>query len=71
MLPVVVGLTTGIALALVAARAIRGLLFNIQPADPLTIVAVCAVLLSIGTLACLIPARKISNSDALMALRME
>ena len=71
MLPVVVGLTAGIAVALVAARAIRGLLFNIQPADPLTIAAVCAVLLAIGVLACLIPARRISGADALVALRTE
>jgi ABC-type antimicrobial peptide transport system permease subunit len=71
MLPVVIGLTAGIAAALVAARAIRGLLFEVQPADPLTIVAVCAMLLAIGTLACLIPARRISRNDALVALRLE
>ena len=58
MTPVAVGLAAGVAAALVLGRAIRGLLFGIQPADPLTISAVIVVLLLVGALACIIPARR-------------
>jgi hypothetical protein len=45
-------------------RAIRGLLFGVQPTDPLTIAGVGAVLLVVSVLACLIPARRAAGADA-------
>jgi predicted permease len=71
MTPVIIGLAAGIAVALFLSRAIRGLLFEVQPADPLTIAAVSAVLLVVGALACLIPARRAAGTDAVAALRVE
>jgi ABC-type antimicrobial peptide transport system permease subunit len=71
MTPVVLGLAAGIAAALVFGRAIRGLLFEVQPSDPLTIAGVAAVLLVVGVLACLIPARRAAGTDAIAALRFE
>jgi len=69
--PVLVGLSAGILGALFLARAIRGLLFAVQPADPLTIAVVAAVLLLTGALACLIPARRATGNDTVAALRLE
>ncbi len=71
MAPVVAGLAVGVVVALLLGRAIRGLLFGIQPTDPVTIAAVTAVLLGVGGLACLIPARRAAGTDAIAALRFE
>jgi predicted permease len=71
MAPVAVGLIAGVAVALFLGRAISGLLFGIQPADALTIAGVTAVLLVVGLLACLIPARRAAGTDAIAALRFE
>jgi len=71
MVPVVVGLAAGVAVALFLGRAIRGLLFGVQPTDPLTIAGVTVVLLVVGVLACLIPARRAVGTDAVAALRFE
>jgi ABC-type antimicrobial peptide transport system permease subunit len=71
MAPVVLGLAAGVALALVVGRTIRGLLFGVQPTDPVTIAAVAAILLVVGALACLLPARRAAGTDAVAALRLE
>jgi ABC-type antimicrobial peptide transport system permease subunit len=71
MVPVVIGLAGGVAAALCLGRAIRGLLFEVQPADPLTIATVTAMLLVVGALACFIPARRAAATDAVAALRFE
>jgi putative ABC transport system permease protein len=71
MMPVVFGLAGGVSVALLLARAIRGLLFGVQPADPQTIAGVAVVLLLVGALACLIPARRAAGTDAVAALRVE
>ena len=71
MAPVVAGLAAGVAAAIFLSRAIRGLLFGVQPADPMTIIGVAAVLLVVGALACLIPARRAACTDAIDALRFE
>jgi ABC-type antimicrobial peptide transport system permease subunit len=71
MTPVVLGLTAGVVLALFLGRAIRGLLFGIQPTNLLTIAGVTAVLFVIGTVACFIPARRAAGTDAVAALRFE
>jgi len=71
MSPVVVGLAAGVVVALFLGRAIRGLLFGVQPTDPLTIAGVTLVLLVVGAFACLIPARRAAGTDAVVALRFE
>src|SRR5262249_24238576 len=58
MAPVVVGLTGGVAAALLLGGLIRSLLFGIEPTDPLTIAGVAAVLLVVAAAACVIPARR-------------
>jgi putative ABC transport system permease protein len=71
MVPVVLGLAAGVTAALSLGRIIRGLLFEVQPTDPLTILGVVAALLVVGMLACLIPAIRAARMDALAALRFE
>lgn len=71
MMPVVIGLAAGVAAALFLSSAIRSLLFGVLPTDPLTIAGVAALLLTIGALACLIPARQATGTDAITTLRFE
>ena len=71
MTPVVIGLAAGIAVALLLGQAIRGLLFGVHPDHPWTIAGVAAVLLVVSALACFIPARRASGTDAIAALRFE
>ena len=71
MTPVAIGIVAGITVALVLARAIRGLLFEVQPSDPATIAAVALILLVVGALACLVPARRATAANTVDALRLE
>ena len=65
------GLAIGSLAALAFTRMLGGLLFAVQPADPLTY-AVSAALLGAATLAaCCIPARRAMRADPLAALRNE
>ena len=63
------GVAIGLPLALASTRAIRGLLYGLQPADPLTLAAVVAATFAVTSLAALIPARKASRLDPMTALR--
>jgi len=65
------GLAGGVAVALLLGRPIRGLLFGVQPFDPLTIAGVVVVLLVVSALACVLPARRAAGTDAIAALRLE
>ena len=68
---VIVGLVLGLAGAAVATRYLQTLLFEINAIDPVTLVAVCAVLLASALLACYVPARRATRVDPLIALRTE
>ncbi|MBI4471400.1 MAG: FtsX-like permease family protein [Acidobacteria bacterium] len=71
MTPVVFGLAAGVAAALLIGRAIRDLLFEVQPANPLTIAGVTVVLLLVSILACVLPARRAAGIDVVEALRVD
>ena len=66
---VVIGLVAGVAGALLGARVIQGLLFGVAPHDPVTFVAVVALMGAIGILACWIPALRASRIDPAIAMR--
>jgi predicted permease len=71
LLPVAGGAIAGIVLALGSARMVSSLLFEVSPYDPaLTAGAIC-VLLAVGTVACLLPARRAASVDPMQALRTE
>jgi len=68
---VLVGLVLGLVGAAAATRYLQTLLFEINAIDPVTLVVVCAVLLSSALLACYLPARRATRVDPLIALRTE
>jgi ABC-type antimicrobial peptide transport system permease subunit len=65
------GLAIGVALALAAGGAMRDMLFQTSPRDPLVLLAVVGTLLVAATLACLLPARRALAVDPATALRDE
>ncbi len=66
-----IGLTIGLAGALVTTRVIRNLLYDVSPTDPLTFVCVSLLLGSAALLASVIPARRAARIDPMVALRYE
>jgi macrolide transport system ATP-binding/permease protein len=66
-----VGLCIGTVASLVATRSMSSLLFGVEPADPLTFVAVAVVLSLVTLIACFIPARRAMKVDPMVALRYE
>jgi predicted permease len=65
------GCALGLAGAFAATRALRGMLFGISPADPVTFIAVFALVLGAAVLACSLPARRATRVDPVDALRGE
>ena len=68
---VVAGLVIGIGSALALSRVMDGLLYGVQPGDPLTFAVVALVLIGVATAACVLPARRATAIDPLAALRSE
>ncbi|MFA5910455.1 MAG: ABC transporter permease [Vicinamibacterales bacterium] len=68
---VVTGLVLGIGGALAAGRILSSYLYQTAPRDPLIFGAVAVVFVLAGVLACLIPARRATTVDPLIALRAE
>jgi predicted permease len=66
-----VGLAAGLGLALLASQILRNLLYGIAPSDPLTFAGVAFILSSVALIANLIPARRATEVDPLVALRYE
>jgi putative ABC transport system permease protein len=65
------GLVAGLAGAILLTRFLTGLLFEVKPTDPLTYGVVASLLALVATVACLIPARRATKVDPLVALRYE
>ena len=66
-----VGVALGLAAALGLSRFMASVLYEVKPGDPLTYVAVAGILLAVAVLATLIPARRATGVDPLVALRAE
>jgi ABC-type antimicrobial peptide transport system permease subunit len=67
----VIGLVLGIAGALGLTRLAGSLLFEVKPTDPLTFGGVAAVITLVALLACVVPARRATRVDPIVALREE
>ncbi len=65
------GLGLGIAGAFALTRFLAGLLFEVTPTDPATYVTVSVLLTVVAIAACLIPSRRATKIDPLVALRYE
>jgi predicted permease len=71
MRPTLLGLAIGAAGALLLGRVLSSLVFEVKPTDPITFVAVTALLAVIALLASLIPAYRATRVDPMVALRYE
>ncbi|HXN21142.1 MAG TPA: ABC transporter permease [Candidatus Dormibacteraeota bacterium] len=69
--PLVPGLAIGLLLALTVTRLLRVALVGVSPSDPLTFVGIVFVLMFAAGLGCLIPARRATRVDPMIALRYE
>ena len=70
MAPLLAGLALGVVAALGLSRLVSRLLFGIEPTDPLCFGGSLAVLLAVGVLACLLPARRAVAVEPMQALRL-
>jgi predicted permease len=69
--PVAVGVAVGLVGAFAVGRAMKELLFNIEPGDPVTFIGMPLLLAAAAFVACLVPARRALAVDPARALRSE
>jgi predicted permease len=65
------GLGIGLVAAFFLAKVMRTLLVQVSPNDPVTFAAITAILTAVAISACLLPARRATRVDPLVALRAE
>jgi ABC-type lipoprotein release transport system permease subunit len=65
------GTAVGLAASFTTTVTLRSLLFGISPTDPIAILGACALLLVVGLVAALIPARRAALIDPAEALRAD
>jgi ABC-type antimicrobial peptide transport system permease subunit len=69
--PVLLGTGVGLAMALIALRWVRSLLYETPALDPLAIGGSILLLLGAATIAAIVPARRAASTDPMRALRMD
>ena len=65
------GAAVGIAVAVGVTRLLTTFLYGVKAGDPITLLAVAALLAVVALAACYIPARRATKVDPLVALRYE
>ena len=68
---VLIGAAIGVPAAWALSRAISSLLFGLTPGDPQTLLGAVVVLLATGMLAALVPVRRATRVNPVIALRYE
>ena len=71
MKPVIIGLIVGLAAALALGRLIASQLYQVSAHNPVLLVATAAILALAALLACLLPARRASLLNPVIALRAD
>ena len=71
LLLAVVGAVAGVGVALGVTHYLKSMLYDVSAYDPMTIVVVSVLLVLVALAACLIPARRATNVDPIIALRYE
>ena len=71
LLLVVIGGIIGIPAALACMKLFRGLLFGLTPSDPGSLLITTVLLAGVAAAACLVPARRATEVDPMVALRHE
>ena len=66
-----IGLVLGALGSMLATRVLEGMLFGVAPRDPVTLVAVAAIMSVVGVTAALVPAVRASSVEPVEALRAE
>lgn len=66
-----IGVACGVVLSLVATRSLRSLLFDVAPADPVSVLGAASVLVVCGLAAVALPARRATRVNPNIALRAE
>ena len=66
-----IGTVLGLGAAAGAAQLFKGMLYNVNPLDPVAFAAVPAILVGVAALAVLVPARRASRVDPIRALKAE
>ncbi len=67
----IIGLALGLAVAPLATRSLQGMFFEVSPLDARMFVSVALVMLAIAALATIVPARRATRVDPIVALRCE
>ena len=65
------GLSAGIILAWIIGPSLAGLLYGIQPRDPLALVSAAVLIVCVAVLAAYLPARRVLRLDIINVLRVE
>ncbi len=68
---IAIGLTIGLPVALGASRLVSKMLFDLSPADPISLTVATTIVVGITLLAAYLPARRATKVDPMVALRYE
>jgi predicted permease len=71
LLLMICGVAAGIGVAMGVTRLLGSLLYGVRPTDVVTFCGVALILISVGLIACMIPARRAASIDPMVALRAE
>ncbi len=71
LVQIAIGVTIGLTGAMFASKALGSLLVQVTPRDPATFAGISTLLVLVAIAACVIPARRASRVDPLVALRTE
>ena len=69
MILTAIGLSAGLAGAVILTRTLSGLVYGVGTLDPFTFIAVPVMLAVVALLACVIPARRAASVDPITTLR--